>query len=192
MNSDKRDTTVDTSTLTVSYYTAADFPHLEDKLISVYAEVYQREAATDPFFSIDRYTERLRSHAAAPRWGCTFGDVDGDPVGYAYGFARTANYTWNGLLETNLDPDQLTETATRTFAMCEVMVRTPWRGLGVARTIHDELMSHRMEERSNLLVEQGHPKVRALYEQWGYRWMGVMQPFPDAPRYDSMILPLTS
>jgi GNAT superfamily N-acetyltransferase len=180
---------VDTSTLTVGYYTAADLPAIEDKLLAVYAEVYQREAAADPFFSIDSYTQRLHAHATAPRWGCAFGDIDGEPVGYAYGFARTASYAWNGLL-TLVPTDQLTETDTRTFALCEVMVRAPWRGKGIARTLHDELMSHRAEERSHLLVEQEHPKVRALYERWGYRWMGVMQPYPDAPRYDSMILPL--
>jgi GNAT superfamily N-acetyltransferase len=176
--------------LTVSYYTAADLPNIEGTLIDVYAEVYEHEAATDPFFSIERYTQRLRSHAAGPRWGCAFGEIEGEPVGYVYGFARTAAYTWNGLLTTNLSPDQLVETDTRTFALCEVMVRAPWRGKGIARTLHDELMSRRIEERSNLLVEQEHPKVRALYEQWGYRWMGVMQPFPDSPRFDSMILPL--
>jgi hypothetical protein len=54
----------------------------------------------------------------------------------------------------------------------------------------DELLSHRSEERSHLLVEPDHRKVRALYEQWGYQWMGVMQPYADAPRYDSLLRPL--
>jgi len=58
---------VDAATLTVSYYTAADLPAIEDKLVAVYAEVYSAEAATDPFFTVDRDTERLRAHASAPR-----------------------------------------------------------------------------------------------------------------------------
>jgi len=70
------------------------------------------------------------------------------------------------------------------------MVRDPWRGTGIARLLHDELLSHRIEERSHLLVEPDHPKVRALYERWGYQWMGVMQPYTDAPRYDSLLRPL--
>ncbi|GAA2138420.1 hypothetical protein GCM10009760_19750 [Kitasatospora kazusensis] len=177
------------ATLTVTYCTAADFPAIEDQLIAVYAEVYRSEAETDPFFSVERFTERLRNHAAAPRWGCAVGDVDGEPVGYSYGFARTAAYRWNGLL-TPAPADELAETDTRTFALCEVMVRRQWRGTGIARTLHEELMNHRIEERSHLLVEQEHPKVRALYERWGYRWMGEMQPYPDAPRYDSLIRPL--
>ena len=180
---------MDAATLTVSYYTAADLPAIEDKLVAVYAEVYSAEAATDPFFTVDRDTERLRAHASAPRWGCAFVDVEGRPVGYAYGFARTAAYHWHGLV-TDAPADQLAETDTRTFALCEVMVRDPWRGTGIARLLHDELLSHRIEERSHLLVEPDHPKVRALYERWGYQWMGVMRPYTDAPRYDSLLRPL--
>ncbi|MER5349973.1 hypothetical protein ABT093_06535 [Kitasatospora sp. NPDC002551] len=46
------------------------------------------------------------------------------------------------------------ETDTRTFALCEVMVRERWRGTGIARTIHEELLPHRTEDRSHLLVEE--------------------------------------
>jgi GNAT superfamily N-acetyltransferase len=177
---------VDAAPLTVTYYTAADFVALEQRLVEVYTEVYQRETETDPFFSAERFTDRLHKHAAAPRWGCALGDIEGEPVGYAYGFARTAAYRWNGL-QNGVPADQLAETDTRTFALCEVMVREPWRGTGIAHTIHEELISHRIEERSHLLVDKEHPRVRALYEQWGYRWMGTMQPFPDSPKYDSLI-----
>lgn len=180
---------MDAATLTVTYYRAEDFEQIAPQLIEVYAEVYEREAADDPFFTVERFTERLRAHASRPRWGCAFGDVDGEPVGYAYGFARTASYDWHGLI-TSAPADQLVETDTRTFALCEVMVRAPWRGTGIAHTLHEELMSHRVEERSHLLVEQEHPRVRALYERWGYVPMGVMQPYPDSPRYDSLIRPL--
>ncbi|MBV2155082.1 GNAT family N-acetyltransferase [Kitasatospora sp. SUK 42] len=172
--------------MTVSYYTAGDLPVIEERLIEVYAEVYAQEAATDPFFSVERFTERLHRHAAGPRWGCVFGEVDGAEIGYAYGFARTAAYRWGGLI-TLASADLLEETDSRTFALCEVMVREPWRGTGVARTLHEELLSHRIEERSHLLVEEGHPRVRALYERWGYSRMGTMQPYPDGPRYDSML-----
>ncbi|AUG76666.1 N-acetyltransferase [Kitasatospora sp. MMS16-BH015] len=155
----------------------------------MYAEIYAAEAATDPFFSVERFTDRLHRHAAAPRWGCAFGEVDGQPVGYAYGFARTAAYQWGGLL-TAVPAEDLAETGTRTFALCEVMVRAPWRGTGIAHTLHEEPLSHRIEERSHLLVEEEHPQVRAQYERWGYHWMGTMQPYADAPRYDSMLRPM--
>ncbi|MEV7928611.1 MULTISPECIES: GNAT family N-acetyltransferase [unclassified Kitasatospora] len=177
------------ATLTVSYYTADDLPVIEGQLIEVYAEVYAEEAASDPFFRVERFTERLHRHAAGPRWGCALGEVDGSVVGYAYGFGRTAAYRWGGLI-TPVPADLLEETDNRTFALCEVMVRKEWRGTGVARTLHEELLSHRPEDRSHLLVEEDHPKVRALYERWGYTWMGTMQPYPDSPRYDSMLRPI--
>ncbi|MFJ4679218.1 GNAT family N-acetyltransferase [Kitasatospora sp. NPDC088783] len=175
-----------TDTLTVGYYTAGDLPAIEPVLIDVYAEVYATEAAADPFFSVAKFTERLHAHARQPRWGCALGEVSGSPVGYAYGFARTAEYRWNGLL-TPVPAADLEETDTRTFALCEVMVQAQWRGTGIARTLHEELLSHRIEERSHLLVEEDHPKVSALYERWGYQHMGTMQPYPDSPRYNSMI-----
>jgi hypothetical protein len=70
------------------------------------------------------------------------------------------------------------------------MVRAPWRGTQVARGIHDELMHQRPEDRASLFVETAHPKVRSLYERWGYEKVGQSQPFPDSPRYDVMVLRL--
>lgn len=35
--------------------------------------------------------------------------------------------------------------------------------------------------RSN--VDPDHPKVRALYERWGYEKVGHRQPFPDTPNF---------
>ncbi|WP_051711678.1 GNAT family N-acetyltransferase [Streptomyces sp. NRRL S-350] len=180
----------ETDTLTVSYHTAADLPAVEPLLLEIYAEVYAYEASVDPFFSVDRFADRLRRHASAPRWGCALGEVNGIAIGYAYGFARTATYEWGGLL-TPVPADQLEESDTRTFALCEVMVRADWRGAGIARTLHEELLSHRIEERSHLLVEEDHPRVRALYERWGYTEMGTMQPYPDSPRYVSMWRPIS-
>lgn len=178
-----------TETLTVSYHTAADLPEIEPVLLDLYARIYAEETATDPFFSMDAFTGRLHRHAAGPRWGCTLGEVGGGAVGYAYGFARTAGYEWGGLIETEPGVD-LVETDTRTFALCEVMVLPEARGKGIARTLHEELLSHRIEERSHLLVEETHPRVRALYERWGYVKMGAIQ-HPGSPRYVSMWRPIT-
>ncbi|GGQ94662.1 GNAT family N-acetyltransferase [Kitasatospora griseola] len=176
-------------TFTVSYYTAADLPAIEEQLIEVYAEVYAAEAAKDSFFSVERFTDRLHRHVSGSRWGCALGTAEGAPIGYAYGFARNSSYQWGGLI-TPVPADLIAENDTRTFALCEVMVRQNWRGTGTAHTLHEELLSHRPEERSHLLVEEEHPRVRALYERWGYNAMGVMQPYDDGPRYTSMLRPI--
>ncbi|WKX09481.1 GNAT family N-acetyltransferase [Streptomyces sp. NL15-2K] len=68
------------------------------------------------------------------------------------------------------------------------MVVEKVRGTGIARQIHDELLRDRTEERVTLLVDRVHPKVRALYESWGYEWFGEVLPFPEVPLYDALIL----
>ncbi|MFE2145458.1 hypothetical protein ACFXA3_27605 [Streptomyces sp. NPDC059456] len=45
----------------------------------------------------------------------------------------------------------------------------------------------RDERGVTLLVDPGHPKVKALYEGWGYLHIGDQQPFPDAPVYTTML-----
>lgn len=84
----------------------------------------------------------------------------------------------------------MTETGSRTFALSELMVVEHVRGTGAAQQIHDELLRPRHEERATLLVERAHPRVRARYEEWGYQWLGEVMPFPNAPLYDAMVLPL--
>ncbi len=177
--------------LTLTHYTFSQLDEIWPTLIDVYAEVYAKEIAADPFFSVERFEDRLKNHTAAPNWEAVVGEVDGEIVGYAYGYALRAGKSWWTALRTPVADDSLTdETGSRTFGLAEIMVKAQWRGTGVARTIHDELLSHRSEERAALLVERAHPRVRALYERWGYRWVGEILPFPDAPLYDAMVKPL--
>ncbi|MFI6093760.1 hypothetical protein [Streptomyces sp. NPDC051218] len=39
------------------------------------------------------------------------------------------------------------------------------------------------EDLDVLLVEVKHPRLQALYEDWGFRKVGERQPFPDSPLY---------
>ncbi|GAA0470754.1 hypothetical protein GCM10009544_36040 [Streptomyces stramineus] len=91
---------------------------------------------------------------------------------------------------TPLPAPDIAENGRRTLALFELMVRKPWRGTGSARRIHEELLAGRSEDRVTLLVEPTHPKVKALYERWGYEYVGDQQPFPDAPIYSTMLRPL--
>jgi GNAT superfamily N-acetyltransferase len=140
-----------------------------------------------PFFSMRQFEQRLNGHTSVAGWECVLGSIDDEPVGYAYGFPLPkGDRGWSGL-RTPVDPALIEETGTRTFALCEIMVREQWRKKGVAFAIHEELVRHRPEERVNLLVEKTHPRVRALYERWGYTWIAEQQSFSDGPIYDAMI-----
>jgi GNAT superfamily N-acetyltransferase len=158
-------------------------------LIEVYAEIYADKVA-DPFFSVDRFAERFRSHSSGPGYELVTAELGDTLIGYAYGVTLRADTRWwNGLLDP-LPAELIRETGDRTFALNEIMVRAPWQGRGVARRLHDALMSHRPEERATLLVEQENTAAKAAYTRWGWRRIGRLQPFPDAPMYEAMLLDL--
>jgi ribosomal protein S18 acetylase RimI-like enzyme len=172
------------------HFDAARLPEIRDLLVDVYAEVYADRLA-DPFFSLDRFAQRLEDQLRAPNWAAVVGYDGGEPVGYAYGATRPANSTaWQGVHPTP-DPQLAREDGRRTFFLFELMVRTPWRKTGAAAAIHEELLRDRPEQRVSLTVEHDHPRVRALYERWGYQYVGSTCPFPDAPLLDVMLRPLT-
>ncbi|MEU5609806.1 GNAT family N-acetyltransferase [Streptomyces sparsogenes] len=155
--------------LTTGYYTSERLAEIRDTILDVYADVYAGDIASNPFFSMERFKERLESHVAAGGWGCVIAEVGHEVAGFTYGFTAQDGIT---------------------FKLCENMLRQKWRGRGVSRLIHDELMSHRQEGRAQLLVRRERPRLRALYESWGYEHAGEKLPFPDSPLYDVMVLDL--
>ncbi|MFB7186413.1 hypothetical protein ACFCZT_14105 [Streptomyces sp. NPDC056230] len=140
---------------------------------------------------IDRFAEGLDSGMARPGWNCVVGYDHGKPVGYAYGAPLPPGARWWGGLLTRVPADTLTETGTRTYALSELMVRTPWRKTGTARRFHDELLAARPEQRATLLVLQDHPKVLALYESGGWQTLGDLRlRLLNAPLFHAMLLDL--
>jgi GNAT superfamily N-acetyltransferase len=174
--------------LVLEHYLRSQFPDIRSIMVCLYREIYAEELSR-PFFSLEEFEERLNHHTSVPGWECVLGTVNGEPIGYVYGYPLRGSGDWRGLL-TSVDPKLIEETGNRTFGLCEIMVRKPWRKTGAAFAIHEELIKHRPEDRVNLLVEKSHPRVRALYERWDYAWFGEMQPSPEGPVYDSMMRPL--
>lgn len=177
------------SVLTVTHYGPDQAAEVRQQLLDVYAEVYAVEAVSDPFFAVERFAQRLDRHAANPGWACVIGQVGSDTVGYAYG-RPDSEREWREL-DTVISPDvREYGVSGNVFGLCEIMVREPWRGAGVARVIHDDLMREQPQPRASLLVERSHPRVRSTYERWGYVAVGTSQPFDDSPLYDAMVLNL--
>ncbi|MEU9334008.1 GNAT family N-acetyltransferase [Streptomyces sp. NPDC048290] len=156
--------------LTTSYYTSPRLAEIRSTILDVYSDVYADEIATNPFFSLERFEERLDGHVGAGGWGCVVAEVGAEVVGFTYGFTSRQDAT--------------------TFKLCENMLRARWRKRGISRVMHDELMSHRREDRAELLVRRERPRLRALYERWDYQRAGEKLPFPDSPLYDVMVLDL--
>jgi GNAT superfamily N-acetyltransferase len=138
---------------------------------------------------VDRFIKRLQQHAASPRWEAVVGYHDTDPIGYAYGAARPATTGYWATLTPPPDDNFAHEDGERTFVLFEFMILPDWRGTGASRVVHDALLAGRPEPRVSLAVENDHPRVRALYQRWGYQLVGQRTPTPDSPVMDIMWRP---
>ena len=166
-----------------------DLAPVRQDLIDVYADV-RAPLLHLPNYRVEAFAERLDRHAHEVGWEAVLGYNSGKAVGYAYANTLTADDRWWTRMS---EPLPQGYTSASTMAVKEIGVRTPWRGTGVARRIHDELLACRSEERATLLVNPlaGDGKVQRLYEAWGYTVFNSQQPSPESPKLVAMIRPRT-
>jgi ribosomal protein S18 acetylase RimI-like enzyme len=179
-----------THAVTFTHYDAATAPAAMDTVIVPVYEASHTDVIADPFYSAARFAERVRGYVGAPGFELVAAAVDGEPVGQAFGYALPANARWWAGLTTPAEPGLTDETGTRTFALCELMVSPAWQSRGVAHALHDELLHHRSEQRATLLVRENNETAQRAYVKWGWRKIGKLKPYPDAPHYDAMLLAL--
>ncbi|WP_274559269.1 GNAT family N-acetyltransferase [Streptomyces spiramyceticus] len=163
---------------------------VRQEIVDVHAEVRHRDfGLTGPFYTVERFNERLTGHSSALGWEAVVAYDQGEAVGFAYGVPLGTKSRWWTAMTTQMPEGFAEETGSRTFALNEIVVRKTWRGTGAAHRIHEELLSGRPEERITLLVNPaaGDGKVQAVYERWGYEKIGEQQPFPDSPVFASMM-----
>lgn len=164
----------------------------EQKLESVIGPVYEASHAdviADPFYSVERFLDRVRGYVKAPGFGLVAAYSDA-PIGLAFGYSLPASSRWWEGATTPLSDNFVRETGHRTFALNELMVVPIWQRQGVAKSLHDELLGSRREERATLLVRSDNTSAQAAYKGWGWQKVGTLQPYPDAPNFDAMLLPL--
>ncbi|MER5869330.1 GNAT family N-acetyltransferase [Streptomyces sp. NPDC002044] len=165
-----------------------DIEQAAPPLIAVYAKV--REPLLHlPNYAVSTFTERLERHGVDPGFEAVIAFEDaGQPVGYAYGNTVEAGDRW----WKRMDCVETQFTVSPTLALKEIGVVEPYRGTGLARRVHDELLDRRDESSVSLMVNPaaGEGKVQGLYETWGYRGIGSVQPSPDSPPLVMMIRPI--
>lgn len=160
-----------------------------DEIVDLYVDVYSH--ADDQFFGEDRYRRQLAGHMQAPTWDLVAASVDGEMVGYIYGFALPAGTRWWRGLLTEMPPGFTDEDGQRTVAISEILVREAWRRRGIARVLHDEFLARRAESRATLLVEPENAPAQAAYTSWGWEKVAPLQPsWEGAPLYDVLVLQL--
>lgn len=165
----------------------------EQRLDAVIGPVYEAshlEVVADPFYSVERFLDRVRGYLKTPGFGLVAAYGDDTPVGLAFGYPLPVGSRWWEGATTPLPGDFVRETGHRTFALNELMVVPGWQRRGVARSLHDELLGSRREERATLLVRGDNASAQTAYARWGWRKVGTLRPYPDAPNFDALLLPL--
>lgn len=149
---------------------ARDIDSVLSTLIDVYADI-RKAQLHDPHYSVERYAEGLARHGSEPGWE-TVGAYENDqPVGYGYANALAPDDRW---WKRTAPAPPVEVTATPTMAIKEMMVIEPYRRQGIAKKIHDALLSEREEQAVALMVSSANQdgRVQALYERWSYREIG--------------------
>ncbi|WP_432829326.1 N-acetyltransferase family protein [Dactylosporangium sp. CA-092794] len=181
----------ETPLLTTEHLNQQGMRQQREDLLDVYSKVYQ-DSLSDPFFSVERYWERLEAYASRDGFSLVLGRVNGRLIGYTLGYTLPKGSGWWRGLEAGVPSEFLEEDGRRTFALNEIMVLAEHRRKGYARILHDALLSGRAELRATLLVLPNNTPARTAYFSWGWEMVGQLRPFDDAPTYDSLILDLTS
>ncbi|MFF3453216.1 GNAT family N-acetyltransferase [Streptomyces sp. NPDC002730] len=159
-------------------YTHSDARDVRSLLLDIHDEAYADDS--DPFHSRERFSYYVDLWSSREDWQCISGWEEGGPVGYAYGSALKPGGWWKG----HRRPSDLRGSV---FALSELMVIPKWRGTGRAQQIHDALLKEVTADMVTLQVEAGRPRVRALYERWGYCKAGEAKSSDDSPLYAVMV-----
>jgi GNAT superfamily N-acetyltransferase len=163
-----------------------------EELRALYAEVY----AEPPYEWGEDHTalfaERFEVQRRQP--GFALAEARDGPglAGFGFGVTLQPSTPWWSNLTAPLPPEVTAESAGRTFALVELLVRARWRRQGIASAIHDMLLRNRPEERATLTVLPAAIPAQAAYQKWG--WQRIAQkrnPLPGSPLFDVMIKPLT-
>jgi GNAT superfamily N-acetyltransferase len=174
--------------LQLRHHTAAEAAAFANDLVAVHLDA-RADLLDQPFYSAERFAERLGEHLTDPNFELVTGRLTGPMVGYAYGGSLTADTWWWSHLEGDLDPDLTRETGSRTFWLRELLVRQAYQHRGYAHQLHDALLAGRPEERAALFVRIDN-RARLFYRRWGWSVVGHLPPQQDSPRFEAMLLDL--
>ncbi|MCS0638959.1 GNAT family N-acetyltransferase [Streptomyces sp. LP05-1] len=170
--------------LVIRRFTHEDFPRIRQALLDIHGDAYA-DAMDDEFNQ--RFPWFVDHWGGNTDFACVIAFDGEDPVAFAYGAPATPMREWwrEHLKEA---PERH-----RTFSYSELAVRVKYRKTGTAELVTRALLKDRDDDLVVLLVDTGHPRVRTLYESWGFRKVGERQPFPDSPVYAVMLaeLPLS-
>ncbi len=165
------------------------------KLIPQLAPVFSEVYAEAPYhFGSDElalFGERFERQRLQDGFSLVTAHAGSELIGFVFGVPLLPTTTWWSRLLAPIPREVSEEWPGRTFAVIELVVRIPWRRRGVARRLHDMLLSGRREERASLTARPEAEAAQTAYANWGWRKVGQKtNPLPGDPVYDILIKPL--
>ncbi|MDJ1133629.1 GNAT family N-acetyltransferase [Streptomyces iconiensis] len=176
-------------TITVEALDGEGAAQAEEDFSTVYAEVFAEPPYHETDDDVADAFRRFRAQARKPTFrGALAHTAEGEPVGMAFGYPLGAGTEWWGRLVGPVSEEMRSEDGHRTFGLMEMAVRIPWRRHGVARRLHEALLTGGQEERSLLNVHPSSEAAQAAYRSWGYRRIGEARPWHGADLHDVLLL----
>ncbi|MGI5238852.1 GNAT family N-acetyltransferase [Dactylosporangium sp. CA-139066] len=180
----------DPNNLTFAHYSAADAEQILESVVAPIYAATHADVIPSAFYDPARFLQRVRGYMRSPGFELVTAMIKTEPAGLALGYPLPEGARWWQGLTTDVDPEAIAENGHRTFALCELMVHPKLQRLGIARAIHDELLHNRSEDRATLLVREDNTAAQIAYAKWGWIKIGKLQPYPDSPNYDALLLSL--
>jgi ribosomal protein S18 acetylase RimI-like enzyme len=155
----------------------------------VHAEVY----ADPPYGRDDEavvFVRRITVESRQPGFALAEARHGGYLVGYSSGMPLRPATSWWRDLTVPLPDDVTIEHPGRTFALTDLVVRASWRRQGIARALHDLVLSGRPEERATLTVLPAATPAQHAFRSWGWRKVARTRSGPGSPVRDVLLTAL--
>ncbi len=159
---------------------------------SLYAAIYAEPPYCEGADEVAEFTSSWTRRSSLPNFRLIVATQDEKPVGFAFGHQLDPGTRWWEGTQGVIPADLTAERPGRTFAVIELAVALSHRRRGIGCELHTHLLAGSCEERATLLVRPDAPTAQRAYRAWGYRRVGSIQPFPEAPIYDAMVKPLVA
>jgi hypothetical protein len=159
-----------------------------DELTDLYTEVYAEPPYAWGREHAELFAQRFEGQRQQDGFTLIEARSDGRLIGMGFGVTLLPNTPWWQNLTTPVDEAITREYSNRTFALVELLVRAPWRRQHIAETLHNQLLSSRVEERATLTVLPAATAAQAAYRKWGWRRVAQKRnPLPGSPVFDVMV-----
>ncbi len=140
----------------------------------IHAEIYSEPLFENhQFFSESTFRQRYEMALEQPCFEFLMARIEGREIDYMYGYALRPEVGWWDAVEWSEEAQAdrpgsyTTEDGSRTVVIPEILVKLPHRRMGVARSMHDEFLSGRKEQRAGLRVLPNNLPAKAAYLKWG-------------------------